>query len=91
MDDLDRTIEEFKGKNPKLAKDFDAKYEDFKIGALLKMARCEAGLTQEQIAKKIHTNKANISRLENHTESVRLSTIQKYLSAVGKSFKISIL
>jgi len=90
MDDLDRHIEEFKRKNPELAKDFDAGYEEFKIGALLKMARHEAGLTQEQVANKIHTNKANISRLENHTDNARLSTIRKYFAAVGKSFKISV-
>jgi DNA-binding XRE family transcriptional regulator len=90
MDDLDRHIEEFKAKHPKRAKNFESGYEDFKIGALLKMARSEAGFTQEQIAKKIHTNKANISRLENHADSVRLSTIKKYVTALGKSFKISI-
>lgn len=90
MDDLDRHIEEFKAKNPKLAKTFDSDYEAFKVGALLKMARNEAGLTQDEIAKKIHTKKANISRLENHAEDVKLSTITKYLEAVGKKFKIDV-
>ena len=37
MDDLDKHIEEFKNKNPDLAKDFDLGYEDYKIGVMLRM------------------------------------------------------
>ena len=32
-------------------------YEDFKIGVILKQARLESGLTQEEIAKKLNTTK----------------------------------
>lgn len=90
MDDLEKHIEKFKTKNPKLAKGFDSKYEDFKIGALLKMARIESGLTQDDIAKKIGTYKNNISRLENHAEDVKLSTIERYANAIGKKVKVLI-
>ena len=37
--------------DPKLAKNFWKGYTDFKIGVILKEARIEAGLTQEQVAK----------------------------------------
>jgi len=56
------------------AKNFDKGYEQFKIGILLKQARLEAGLTQEQVAIKLRTKKSAISRIENHAEDIRLST-----------------
>ena len=55
MDDLDKYIETRKKVSPKFAKNFDKGYEQFKIGILLKQARLEAGLTQEQVAKKLRT------------------------------------
>jgi len=38
-------------------------------------AREQAGLTQEEVAKKLHTKKTAISRLEQHATDVRLSTL----------------
>jgi len=90
MDDLEKHIERFKKKYPKHAHDFDDGYEDFKIGVILKMTRIETGLTQEEIAEKIGTYKTNISRLENHAEDVKLSTLEKYAHALGKKVKILI-
>jgi len=53
MDDLDKYIETRKKLSPKFAKNFDKGYEQFKIGVLLKQARLEVGLTQEQVANKL--------------------------------------
>jgi transcriptional regulator with XRE-family HTH domain len=52
--------------------------------------RQNAGLTQEQIAEKLKTNKSNISRLEsvNTAISPKLSTIVDYAEAVGYDVKI---
>lgn len=49
---------------------FETGYQEFKIGAMLKMAREEAGLTQEQLAEKLKTKKTAISRIENHAEDI---------------------
>jgi len=35
---------------------------------LLRQARDESGLTQEELAKQLHTQKTAISRIENHAE-----------------------
>jgi len=78
-------------KNKKLENDFWVGYEDFKFGVLLKEARIEAGLTQEELAKKLKTTKSAISRIENHTEDIRLSTIEKFLLVLDKKLKISIV
>jgi len=90
MDDLDKYIEKRKKLSPKFAKDFDKGYEQFKIGVLLKQARLEAGLTQEQVAKKLRTKKSAISRIENHAEDIRLSTLVNYAQAVGRNLHLEV-
>jgi len=90
MDDLDKYIETRKKLSPKFAKNFDKGYEQFKIGILLKQARLEAGFTQEQVAKKLRTKKSAISRIENHAEDIRLSTLVNYAQAVGKHLQLEV-
>jgi len=90
MDDLDKYIETRKKLSPKFAKNFDKGYEQFKIGILLKQARLEAGLTQEQVANKLRTRKSAISRIENHAEDIRLSTLVNYAQAVGKQLNLEV-
>jgi DNA-binding XRE family transcriptional regulator len=55
--------------------------------------RKEAGLTQEDLAEKLHTKKSNISRLEsaNSKSSPRLSTIEEYAHAMGYDVKIDFI
>ena len=77
--------------DPKLAKNFWKGYEDFKIGVILKEARVEAGLTQEQVAKKIKTTKSVNSRIENHAEDIRLSTLERFAKALNKEIHVTIL
>jgi len=90
MDDLDKYIETRKKLSPKFAKNFDKGYEQFKIGILLKQARLEAGLTQEQVANKLRTRKSAISRIENHAEDIRLSTLVNYAQAIGKQLHLEV-
>lgn len=75
--------------DPKLAQGFWDGYEDFKVGVILKEARKNSGLTQEEMAKKINTTKSVISRIENHAKDIRLSTLEKFAKALGR--KITIL
>jgi len=53
--------------------------------------RQQAGLTQEQIAVVLHTQKSNISRLENVNSKIspKLSTIEEYAQAVGYNIEIN--
>jgi HTH-type transcriptional regulator/antitoxin HipB len=91
MDDLERYIEKRKKKSKSFAENFEKGYENFKMGVLLRKAREEAGITQEELANKLHTKKSAISRIENHAEDIRLSTLKNYLSALGKQIEINIL
>jgi DNA-binding XRE family transcriptional regulator len=90
MSDLQRYIRERKARDPEFAKGFDSGYEQFKIGAMLKQARVEAGITQEELAARLHTKKTAISRIENHAEDIKLSTIERFAEAIGKRLTLKI-
>ena len=71
--------------------DFWEGFEDYKIGLFLRELREKSGMTQEELANKIHTTKSVISRMENHSEDIKLSTIEKVANALGKKVKIAIV
>ena len=89
--DLDRSIKRWKTKNPGLAVSFDNGYESFKIGVLIKQTRQDAGLSQTELAEMINTKRTAISRLENHAQDMKLSTIEKVARALGKHLEIRIV
>ena len=88
MSDVQRYIEKRAKRNKTFAKNFEAGYTEFKIGVILQQAREEAGLTQEEVARRLHTKKSAISRIENHAANVRLSTLRRYAEAIGASLQI---
>jgi HTH-type transcriptional regulator/antitoxin HipB len=90
MSDLQKYIKNRKSRDSKFALDYDTGYEQFKIGALLKKAREEAGFTQEELASKLNTRKSAISRIENHAEDIKLSTLKKFVNALGKDLRLEV-
>jgi len=60
MDDLEKYIQKRKDQNPQFKKG----YENFKIGVLLRQAREEAGITQEDLARKVGVRRETIVFLE---------------------------
>ena len=90
MADVVRYIENRKKRNLKFAKDFESGYEAFEFSVMLREAREKAGMTQDAIARKLHTKKSAISRIENHAEDIRLSTLDKYAKALGKTLKVQL-
>jgi DNA-binding XRE family transcriptional regulator len=76
--------------DPDFADNFFEGYESFKVGVLLRQGREAAGLTQEDMARQLRMPRSTISKVENHTEEVRLSLIKQYADALGKSLYISI-
>jgi DNA-binding XRE family transcriptional regulator len=91
MSDLEKYIEKRKRKDPHFAREFEQGFEEFKIGVMLRQAREKAGLSQAEVAKKIHTQRTAISRIENHAEDIKLSTLQKVAVAVGRHLKVSLV
>ena len=89
MSDLQKYINKREKKNPGFKKGVLEEYENLKIGMQIKEMRSEKGMTQEEFARKLRTTKSAISRLENHAESVRLSTLEKVAAVLGKELVIS--
>ncbi len=90
MKNLKKYITNRKFRDPEFAKDYEKGYQEFKIGVMLKVAREEAGLTQEELAEKLNTKKSAISRIENHAEDIKLSTLEKIAQALGKSLRVEV-
>jgi ribosome-binding protein aMBF1 (putative translation factor) len=90
MSDLKKYIDKRKKREGKFADGYDEGYEQFKIGVVLRQAREEAGLTQEELARRLHTKKTAISRIENHAEDIKLSTLERVASALGKRLQVKI-
>ena len=90
MSDLKKYIGQRKKRERKFADGYDEGYEQFKVGVALRQAREEAGLTQEELARRLHTKKTAISRIENHAEDIKLSTLERVASALGKRLEVKI-
>lgn len=70
---------------------FEQDAETFILAERLKEERLKAGLTQEQLAAKIGTNKSYISRIENGKTDVQLSTLYKIFRGLDKRVSLTIL
>ena len=74
--------------NPEVKREYDSLSEEFElIGKLLKM-RSAAGLTQEELARRIGTKKSNICRLEKGNTNPSWKMLKKYAQACG--FEITV-
>jgi ribosome-binding protein aMBF1 (putative translation factor) len=63
----------------------------FRLGVMLKEARKEANITQEELAKKTGTKKSYISRIESGKSDIQISTYYKLIEiGLGKNLNISI-
>lgn len=60
------------------------------IGEMIKQARLERHLTQEELGKLIGVQKAQISKLENNTNSATIDTIVKVFKALKAEINFSI-
>jgi DNA-binding XRE family transcriptional regulator len=59
--------------------EWEQEFESFRLGVLLEEARNKLGMTQEVLAQKCGTNKFYISRIENNSSDIRLSTLMKII------------
>lgn len=90
MSGLQKYIENRKKSDSEFGKSYDSGYEEFKIGVILREARRKSGLTQEELTRRVHTTKSAISRIDNHAEDTKLSTIEKVAKALGKKIVVEI-
>ncbi|MFW6248748.1 MAG: helix-turn-helix domain-containing protein [Bacteroidota bacterium] len=71
--------------------EFEIKAKAFAIGEILRDARKQANMTQEELAKKTGTRKSFISRIENGHSDIQLSTLYRLVEiGFGKSLNLTI-
>ena len=71
--------------------DFEERAQYYVISEMLKEARKEAEMTQEQLAEKIGTKKSYISRIENGKCDIQLSTLYRIFEfGLGKQINLLI-
>jgi HTH-type transcriptional regulator / antitoxin HipB len=88
---LDELTDEFVGKKGTVKREkFEYELRVDIIGEMIKQARCEQNLTQEQLGELIGVQKAQISKIENNTKDVRFSTILRVFEALKAQVNLSI-
>lgn len=78
--------------NPDVKKSYDALEDEYVLARELIRARSSAGLTQAEVAEKMHTKPPAIARLEGggkHSPSIE--TLRKYASAVGCKLEVRLV
>ena len=70
---------------------YEEKTQMFIISEMLKDARKEAKITQEQLAEKTGTKKSYISRIENGRADIQLSTLYRLIEqGLNRKLELSI-
>jgi ribosome-binding protein aMBF1 (putative translation factor) len=89
---FDEHLENRYGKHgSKTRTEFEIKAKAFAIGEILRDARKEANMTQEELANKTGTRKSFISRIENGHTDIQLSTLYRLVEiGFGKRVNLTI-
>lgn len=89
---FDDHLDEKYGKVGTVARaEFEIKAKAFAIGEILRDARLEAKMTQEDLARKTGTRKSFISRIENGHSDIQLSTLYRIVEiGFGKKVNLTI-
>ena len=76
-------------KDPRYRREYKALEGEFSLTAAMIEARSRAGMTQEQVARRMKTTQAAIARLESKGSRPSTSTLQRYAKATGSRLRIS--
>ena len=75
--------------DPTYVEAYEALEKEFAIAAAVISARSHAGLTQEELAKRMGTTQSVIARLEGGKTRPSTSTLEKLAQATGTKLRIS--
>ena len=90
--DFEEILEEKYGEKGTPSRDkYDAGSLAFRLGVMLREARKEAKITQEELAARTGTKKSYISRIEKGQSDIQISTYYKLIeTGLGRQLNISI-
>lgn len=75
-------------KRPGYREAYDVLGEEFIMASALIEARAKAGLTQEQLAERMHTTQTVIARLESGRMKPSTRTLERFAAATGMRLRI---
>ncbi len=76
-------------KEPKYRKAYEALEEEFVLASAVMEVRKRAGLTQEQLARKMGTTQPVVARLESGRSRASMRTLERLADATGSRLLIS--
>lgn len=76
-------------KNPKFRKEWEDSEVEYQLSCKLIEARLKKGLSQRELAKKVGTSQAAISRIEAMTGNPSVSFLKRISAALGGKLTIS--
>lgn len=76
-------------KNPAFRKEWEDSEVEYQLGCKLIEARLKRGLSQRDLAKKVGTSQAAISRIESMNGNPSLSFLKRISTALGSKLQIS--
>jgi len=77
--------------NPDNAKKLDAARFRISIAKVMYNARVSVGLTQEELAKKLHTRQSYIAEVENGKRNITIDNLERYAVACGRHIKLTMV
>ena len=76
-------------KDPDFVREYEALEEEFALATALIKARADAGLTQEEIARRMGTTQSAVARLEGGKSRPSTTTLAKFAKATGTRLRVS--
>jgi ribosome-binding protein aMBF1 (putative translation factor) len=76
-------------KDPEHEKAYDALEDEFALAAAMIKSRAHAGLTQQQLAERMHATQAVIARLDSGRVKPSIRTLERLAAATGMRLRIS--
>ena len=76
-------------KDPEYRREYDALEEEFALILEVAKARKRAGLSQAELARRMHTTQSTIARLESGRGLPSTRTLGRFAKATGHRLKIS--
>lgn len=89
MSDLDRYLAE-QMKNPAFAAEYEALEAQYTFASQVIAARIEAGISQAELARRVGTSQANISKIEHGTLNPSFEMARRVAAGLGKRFNVFI-
>lgn len=77
-------------KNPEFKKEWEDSEVEFQLGCKLIEARLKRNLSQRELAKKVGTSQAAISRIESMEANPSLSLLKRIAAALNTKLQISL-